>query len=253
MRSEGEIAQVAFYTAPASRKRKRYRNLDCHGATTCHNFFSVGSHFITKGGHTMMEPTTFMNDSSASSEESRLRVRLFKLLAESDDELLLEQAKLTVFVCTRQRKQQLPQVHTRHFSEASMFQTPMNRSLRNELKIKLCEQIGDSLWTKAEAYTRMFEARKRWLTSSSSSSSADKLDVKMMQQQQQQQHLQQDQIPQQQQQQMMDQQSEAIRQALVQLQCQSHGQTSFDQNFDAWTISNLFVRNTNASFNSTAV
>lgn len=215
----------------------------------------------------MMEPTTSisMNDSSASSEESRLRVRfalfvkiLFKLLAESEDELLLEEAKLTVFVCTKQRKQHLPQGHTHHFSEASLFQASMNTSLRNEIKMKLCEQIGDSLWAKAEAYTRMYEARKQALTSSST----NKLDLKMMMQQQQQeqqkqrqQHQQQQQyqMPQHEQQQMMDQQSDAFRQALVRLQCQSQCQASFNPNKEAWTKSDLFVPNTATSFNSTAV
>jgi RNase P subunit RPR2 len=200
-----------------------------------------------------------MNDSSASSEESRLRMRfvlfvkiLFKLLAQSEDELLLEQAKLTVFVCTRQRKQQLPQSHSHYFSEASLFQTPMNTSLRNEIKIKLCEQIGDSLWTKAEAYTRMYEARKKAPTSSSSTYKSDLKMLMQQQQRQQQQQQQQNQIPHQQQQQMMDQQSEAHRQALVPMQCLSQYHASFNQNI-AWTKSNLFVRNTSASFNSTAV
>ena len=77
---------------------------------------------------------------------------LFKLLTDSEDELMLEQAKLIVFVCNRLNKQQ----NLLQASNNVWGNEGSTGCLRRDIEAKLKELVGDSLWSKAESFTQIY-------------------------------------------------------------------------------------------------
>ena len=147
---------------------------------------------------------------------------LFKLLTDSEDELMLEQAKLIVFVCNRLNKQQnlLQATNNVWGNEGS------TGCLRRDIEAKLKELVGNSLWSKAESFTQIYLNQRHRKSSQQSNQQefvpiqAQQYQVPQQFQDYAQQHMQT--VPQ-----MAQQSDDAIKRAICQLQFPAPHKTCF--------------------------